>query len=98
MSFIEKKGLKISSILFDFVNKEIIPGTDVQTDKFWDGFEKTVHELAPINNRLIEKRETIQKEIDNWHKKNKGKELNKESNIPQRKKRYMKTNSPFFFF
>ena len=77
MSFIEKKGLKISSILFDFVNKEIIPGTDIQTDKFWDGFEKTVHELAPINKRLIEKRETIQKQIDNWHKKNKGEELNK---------------------
>ncbi len=77
MSFIEKKGLKISSILFDFVNKEIIPGTDIQTDKFWEGFEKTVHELAPINKRLIEKRETIQKQIDNWHKKNKGKELNK---------------------
>ena len=77
MSFIEKKGLKISSILFDFVNKEIIPGTDIQTDKFWDGFEKTVHELAPINKRLIEKRETIQKQIDNWHKKNKGKDLNK---------------------
>jgi malate synthase len=77
MSFIEKKGLKISSILFDFVNKEIIPGTDIQTDKFWDDFEKTVHELAPINKRLIEKRETIQKQIDNWHKKNKGKELNK---------------------
>ena len=63
MSFIEKKGLKISSILFDFVNKEIIPGTDIQTDKFWDGFEKTVHQLAPINKRLIEKRETIQKQI-----------------------------------
>ena len=77
MSFIEKKGLKISSILFDFVNKEIIPGTDIQTDKFWDGFEKTVHQLAPINKRLIEKRETIQKQIDNWHKKNRGKELNK---------------------
>ena len=77
MSFIEKKGLKISSILFDFVNKEIIPGTDIQTDKFWDGFEKTVHELAPINKRLIEKRENIQKQIDNWHKKNKGEELNK---------------------
>ncbi|MDC3157158.1 malate synthase G [Candidatus Pelagibacter bacterium] len=77
MSFIEKNGLKISSILFDFVNKEVIPGTDIQPDKFWDGFEKTVHELAPINKRLIEKRETIQKQIDNWHKKNKGKELSK---------------------
>ena len=77
MSFIKKNGLKISSILFDFINKEVIPGTDIQTDKFWDGFEKTVHELAPINKKLIEKRETIQKDIDNWHKKNKGKESNK---------------------
>ena len=64
MSFIEKNGLKISSILFDFINKEVIPGTDIQTDKFWIGFEKTVHELAPINKKLIEKRETVQKEID----------------------------------
>ena len=51
MSFIKKNGLKISSILFDFINKEVIPGTDIQTDKFWDGFEKTVHELAHINKR-----------------------------------------------
>ena len=36
MSLIDKNRLKISSILFDFVNKEIIPGTDIQTDKFWD--------------------------------------------------------------
>ncbi|MDA9619041.1 malate synthase G [Candidatus Pelagibacter bacterium] len=77
MSFIEKNGLKISSILFDFVNKEVIPGTDIQPDKFWGGFEKTVHQLSPINKSLIEKRETIQNDIDIWHKKNKGKELNK---------------------
>ena len=69
MNIINKNGLKINSILFEFINKEVIPGTNIQTEKFWDGFEKTVHELAPINKRLIEKRETIQKEIDNWHKK-----------------------------
>ena len=36
-----------------------------------------MHELAPINKALIEKRETIQKEIDTWHLTNKGKNLNK---------------------
>jgi malate synthase len=77
MSFIEKNGLKISSILIDFVNTEIIPGTVIQAEKFWDSFEKTVHELAPINKKLIEKRKTIQKQIDDWHRKNKGKELKK---------------------
>ena len=40
MSITEKNGLKISSILFDFINKEVIPGTDIQPDKFWDNFKE----------------------------------------------------------
>ena len=40
MSIIEKNRLKISSILFDFYNKEVIPGTDIQSDEFWDRFRK----------------------------------------------------------
>ena len=71
MSIIEKNGLKISTVLFDFINNEVIPGTDIKSDKFWSNFEKTVHELAPINKNLIEKRDDIQKKIDEWHKKNK---------------------------
>ena len=77
MSITEKNGLKISSNLFNFINNEVLPGTDILPDKFWDGFEKAVHELAPINKNLILKREDIQKKIDEWHKQNKGKELNK---------------------
>ena len=77
MSMVDKKGLKISSTLFEFVNNEAIPGTDVNSDDFWDKFSEIVHELAPINLRLIEKRETIQKKIDDWHKSNNEKEFNK---------------------
>ena len=69
MSLTEKNGLKISSKLFDFINNEVIPGTNVKSDEFWNNFEKSVHELAPINKNLIEKRENIQKKIDEWHKK-----------------------------
>ena len=81
MSITEKNGLKISSNLFNFINNEVLPGTDILPDKFWDGFEKAVHELAPINKNLILKREDIQKKIDEWHKQNKGKELNKKDYI-----------------
>ena len=77
MSFTEKNGLKISSNLYNFINNEVMPGTEIDPDTFWDRFEKTVHELAPINKRLIQKREDIQKKIDEWHIKNKGKDLNK---------------------
>ena len=70
MSRIEVNSLKISSTLFEFINKEVIPGTDIKSDDFWSKFGKIVHDLAPINKNLIEKREVIQKKIDEWHKKN----------------------------
>ncbi len=78
MSITEKNGLKISSKLFDFINNEVIPGTDIKPDEFWNNFERAVHELAPINKVLIDKREIIQKKIDAWHIKNKDKDFNKE--------------------
>ena len=81
MNYIEKNNLKIDSILFEFINKEVIPGTDITPEDFWKNFEKTVHELAPTNKLLIEKREAIQKKIDDWHKKNGGKDFNKEQYI-----------------
>jgi len=65
MSIIDKNGLKISSNLFDFVNIEVLPGTDIRPDEFWNNFEKIVHELAPINKNLIENRKNIQKKLMN---------------------------------
>jgi len=77
MNITMKNGLKINTKLLDFVNNEIIPGTGIKSEEFWTSFAKIVHELAPINKKLIQKREGIQIKIDEWHKKNKGKDLNK---------------------
>ena len=77
MSITEKNGLKISSKLFDFINNEAIPGTNIKSDEFWNNFAKIVQQLAPLNKILIQKRADIQKKIDEWHKKNKGKDFNK---------------------
>ena len=81
MKIIDKNGLKISSTLYQFVNEEAIPGTKVNSEDFWSKFSKIAHELAPINKNLIEKRETIQKKIDSWHKLNIGKEFDKKEYI-----------------
>ncbi len=77
MKIIDKKGLKINSILYEFINKEVIPNTDINIDEFWIKFSDVVHELSPINKDLILKRENIQKKIDEWHKLRKGKDFNK---------------------
>ena len=81
MNLVEKNGLKISSALYEFINNEAIPGTKVDSEDFWKNFSNVAHELAPINKSLIEKREVIQKKIDEWHKSNQGKEFDKEKYI-----------------
>ena len=61
MSLINKNELQINSTLYEFINKEVIPGTNINSEDFWNKFSKITHELAPINKSLIEKRELIQK-------------------------------------
>ncbi len=81
MKMLEKYGLKISSSLFEFINNEVIPGTNIKSEEFWNKFSKAVHELAPINRNLIEEREIIQKKIDAWHKSNNDKKFDKNEYI-----------------
>ncbi len=75
-SFIKINTLSVSKNLADFVKNELIPGLDINEKDFWDGFDKSINELAPINKKLLEIRETLQSEIDLWLKKNRNGEFN----------------------
>ncbi len=66
-------NLKVSENLLSFVNNELLKNTDISSEKFWQEFDKIVHELSPKNKELIQIREELQKKIDNWHINNKGK-------------------------
>ena len=90
-------NLKISEELLSFVNKELLKDLDISSEKFWEGFDNAVHDLAPKNKELIQIRENLQKKIDDWHIKNKGNEIE----IEQYKKflkeiGYLKEEGPDF--
>ena len=70
------KNLSVAEELLNFINKELLQGTGVTEENFWSGFNKVVHELAPKNKELLEIRDELQKKIDDWHKKRKGKKFN----------------------
>ena len=74
--YIKINNLKVSEKLLKFVNDELLKNTNVSPENFWLGLEKTIDELAPKNRELIKFREDLQKKIDDWHIKNKGKEFN----------------------
>ena len=76
MNYTKIGKLSVADELLKFVNNELLPGTNINQENFWSGFDKAVHELAPINKRLLSFRDEIQKKIDKWHIDNKGKEFN----------------------
>ena len=74
--YIKINNLQVSEKLSNFVNDELLKNTNVSSENFWLGLEKTLDDLAPKNKQLIKLREDLQKKIDDWHIKNKGKEFN----------------------
>ncbi len=42
--FIKINNLSVDKILADFIDNELLLGTNVSPKKFWDGFDKVVHE------------------------------------------------------
>ena len=78
MKKIKINNLQVDEPLFKFLNEEAIPGTNINVDKFWEDFDKAVHNLAPINKELLKKRDQIQKKIDEWHLSKKGAAFDKD--------------------
>ena len=75
-----KKGIKISNIkieedLFNFMNNEVLFGLGIDSDKYWKDFSIIVNEFFPLNLELLDKRKLLQQQIDEWHKKRTGKEI-----------------------
>ena len=95
--FVKINNLSIDKILLDFVNNELLKDAEISSERFWEGFDKAIHELAPKNKELLEIRETLQKEIDLWHKKNKSEnfDLKKYRNF-LKEINYLKEEGPDF--
>ncbi len=65
---IQQGGLQIAEALYQLVQNDILPGTDVSVEHFWTEFESILDDLAPKNKALLEKRDQLQLQIDTWHK------------------------------
>ena len=59
-------NLSVANELFHFVNDEVLKDSSVTPDAFWAGFDTSIHELAPRNRALLEVRQSMQNQIDDW--------------------------------
>ncbi|MFY9478608.1 MAG: malate synthase G [Aquabacterium sp.] len=65
-------GLQVATELYRFIEDKVLPGTGVDSAKFWAGFDQIVNDLAPKNAALLAERDRIQTEMDTWHAANPG--------------------------
>src|SRR5690625_4299433 len=65
-------GLQVAKPFHQFVEQEALADTGLNADEFWKGLSELVHDLTPKNKALLEKRNELQKKLDQWHKENPG--------------------------
>jgi malate synthase len=75
MDLVSAGGVQVARTLYDFVNAEAIPGTGVAQAAFWRGLGALIRDLAPCNRTLLDRRDTLQRQIDAWHLEHRGKPI-----------------------
>jgi malate synthase len=65
-------SLQVAPVLHNFINDEVLPGTGIDRNQFWAGFDAIVRDLAPRNAALLAERDRLQTELDQWHRAHPG--------------------------
>ena len=66
-------SLSIDPALEALVREEIMPGLGLDAEDFWKSFSHILNDLTSRNRELLEKRDRIQQQIDEWHLNRMGK-------------------------
>ncbi len=70
---VEISGLSVDRALYDLIDKEVAPDSGVDSAAFWQSFAEIHAALGADNRRLLEFRDSLQAQLDEWHKSHFGK-------------------------
>jgi malate synthase len=73
--FVDRAGLSVAESLARFVEESALPGTGISPEGFWRGAAGIFAEFTPQNRALLKTRDTLQAQIDDWHKARRGHSL-----------------------
>jgi malate synthase len=78
-SHVTRDSLRVARPLAALIEEEILPGLPVDAAAFWSGYAALLGDLGPENRRLIERREALQRAIDDWHRERRGRPLDSDA-------------------
>ncbi|KQW82672.1 malate synthase G [Brevundimonas sp. Root1279] len=62
-----RAGLQVDQVLADFLEQEVLPGLEIDLDRFWSEAAKLFEETAVECRALLATRDRLQARIDDWH-------------------------------
>ena len=69
-------NLQVAQCLYEFIEHDVLPETDITSTHFWQSFSTIIHDLRHENHQLLATRDHLQRQIDQWHQVNQGTEFN----------------------
>jgi malate synthase len=66
-TMVDRAGLSVASVLAQFVEAQVLPGTGIEAQAFWAGAAGVFSRFAPENAALLAIRDDLQAKIDAWH-------------------------------
>jgi malate synthase len=69
---IERSALQVAEVMVRFIEERALPGSGVTAAAFWAGLSGLIRDLGPKNRALLATRESLQAQIDDWHRARKG--------------------------
>ena len=65
------QDIKVDKFFFDFIDNEVCDGLEITATDFFESLSKILSELQESNQLLLDKRDELQSQIDEWHLQNK---------------------------
>ncbi len=59
-------SLTIDPVFQSFIEQDLLPDLGMDSQEFWSGLESIIKDLSPENRRLLETRDKLQKQIDEF--------------------------------
>ena len=70
-------GLAVEPVFYRFIDAELLPAIAMPADDFWSGTAAIVRDLTPVNRALLEHRQSLQSQIDDWHREHPGRDFDR---------------------
>lgn len=70
--YVTRGGIRIAEQLAEFVESHALVGTGIAADALWHGLSDLLRRFAPLNRKLLAKRDDMQAKLDFWHRAHPG--------------------------